>query len=144
MPRKKKEPVLNKVTHWFDLPIYPADIMLVSGYTYDELMAHMKGKKHCKPWIAGLAKDKEKLDNPGWQGYAMCRIVENEHQEKLTLYYLFLRRPFARTDHDFITLSHECLHLCQYILPQYFDRDEENEGEAYVHSYLMQQCLKVL
>jgi len=45
---------------------------------------------------------------------------------------------------DMITLAHECLHLCQRILPIYLDRDQEHEAEAYFHGYLMRECLKII
>ena len=38
-----------------------------------------------------------------------------------------------------ITLAHEMLHVCQEFLPQFLNRDEEMEAEAYFHSYLMEK-----
>ena len=50
---------------------------------------------------------------------------------------------FSNTE-DMITLAHECLHLCQRLLPIYLNRDEEMEGEAYFHSYLMREAVGIL
>lgn len=48
--------------------------------------------------------------------------------------------PDARE--DIFTLSHETTHLCQIFLPQYLNRDEELEAEAYFHNYVMREICR--
>ena len=43
-----------------------------------------------------------------------------------------------------ITLSHECIHICQRILPIYLNRDVEHEAEAYFHDYLMREAVRIV
>jgi hypothetical protein len=41
------------------------------------------------------------------------------------------------------TLAHEVLHLCQEFLPNFLNRDEEMEAEAYFHSHVMYSAYKL-
>jgi hypothetical protein len=41
------------------------------------------------------------------------------------------------------TLAHEMLHVCQEFLPDFLNRNDEMEAEAYFHSYLMESCYKL-
>jgi hypothetical protein len=42
------------------------------------------------------------------------------------------------------TVSHECVHVCQRFLINYFDRDVEIEAEAYFHTYLFENIVDAL
>ncbi len=42
-----------------------------------------------------------------------------------------------------ITVSHEVLHICQFFLTDYLDRNEEAEAEAYFHDNLMREILRI-
>jgi hypothetical protein len=58
---------------------------------------------------------------------------------------MVLGSDFDCTDYeDLITLAHECLHVCQRILPIYLTRDEEHEAEAYFHSHLMRKIIEMI
>jgi hypothetical protein len=61
------------------------------------------------------------------------------------LLLMILPKSFDHTNYEhMITLAHECLHVCQAFLPKYLNRDEEQEAEAYFHSYLMRQIVEFI
>ena len=68
--------------------------------------------------------------------YGMAMMRDGEHG----IYFgLFMREfDFNNTEHH-VVLAHECLHLCQYHLVDFIDRNIEHEAEAYTHSHLMSQ-----
>lgn len=93
--------------------------------------------------MLGLRDDKKLFDSCG---YLACkRIIKNvKTGETKTLFYIFIKGEFKFTDYEMVKLAHECLHICQFSLPDILDRDKENEAEAYLHSHLMHQILKLL
>lgn len=103
--------------------------------TIDEIKAIYK-EQGCINWYSGL---RGVTIGKHCAGMALYRVIKSEH-----LYYLIMPNPFAFTDHEMITLAHECLHLVQYRLDGILDRDREFECEAYLHSHLMSQILEQL
>ena len=70
-------------------------------------------------------------------GVFVARELKEKNQ---TLRLVILRYGFNPTiPNDMRVLAHECLHVCQNLLPKHFVRDEEHEAEAYFHSHLMTQ-----
>lgn len=129
------------VIEWLDTGIFPFSICFSCGFTYKEIMKHFK-KLKADDWASGL-KEYEYLFNPKYNGFAIKNEVFKGKQEK-TLFYLILPNQFEFTDRNYITLAHEIVHLCQFMLPDILKRDKEIEAEAYLHSHIMGQCLTVL
>lgn len=91
-----------------------------------------------KEWREALKHIPEYLFENSW-GVACKREVKG-----VTYTFLFLHKGFDFSDNDYVRLAHEITHLCQFILPDFLDRNREIECEAYFHSYLMTQVLEVI
>lgn len=131
-----------KGVYWFDTGIFPATVMFVFGFTYDELLIELK-KKKAHTWSAALSEDKELMGKSNY--LAMKRCLTNTKTGKSVDHYIIkIREPFKFTDFEYCKLAHEVLHVCQYLLPDILDRTKEHEAEAYLHTYLMKKCLTAL
>jgi len=131
-----------KVLHWLDTGIFPATVMFSCGFKYIEIMKMLKQKK-AEHWISGISEDKALIENGNY--LALKREIENlKTKECKTLYYIIINEDFNFTDYEYCKLAHEVLHICQFFLPDCLDRNREYECEAYLHTHLMQQCLKIL
>lgn len=130
----------DKVFAVIDSGIFNAMILFSCGFSYNELMKHLKSQD-CQDWALAIKDDKDTMaDGDHW---ALKRIVK-EGKATYTYFYIFFRHQFDFSDHSMVVLAHECLHICQFLLPEFLDRDREVECEAYLHSHLMMQCLNVL
>lgn len=134
-----------KVLHWLDTGIFPATIMFSCGFTYDEIMGLLK-KKKADGWIKGIESEEDikLLNNDGSWGTAIKRTIENKKKKQSTTLYYIIVKDFDFSDGDYCKLAHEVLHICQFFLPDVLNRDDEHEAEAYLHTYIMQNCLKIL
>jgi len=122
--------------------IFPVHVSFSVGYTYEEIIAYYK-KIKAHGYALGLNEDKALIDGGTFFALKRTVTIKTSGQES-TYFYLILKRPFEFCDWDMIMLAHECLHLCQFILPEILDRNREYESEAYLHSHLMTQALKLL
>jgi hypothetical protein len=131
-----------KGMYWFDTGIFPATVMFIFGFTYDETIAELK-KKKADTWAMAISEDRELMGNSNY--LAMKRSLENTKTGKFVDHYIIkITEPFKFEDYDYCRLAHEVLHICQYFLPDVLKRDKEHEAEAYLHTYLMQKCLVAL
>jgi len=116
--------------------------MFSCGFEYDEIMKLLKQKK-AEHWDTGISGDKELIDKGNWFG--LRRVIENSKtKESKTLFYIIIKETFDFKDYSYCKLAHEVLHICQFFLPDCLDRNREYECEAYLHTRIMEQCLKVL
>lgn len=131
-----------KILNYLDSGIFPATVMLICGFNHDEVMTHLK-KTKSGTWITAIEGEKEFFDSSTWM--AARRTIENKRtKETRTHYYIYLKDKFDFSDHSMCCLAHEVLHICQFFLPDVLDRNKEREAEAYLHTHLMKQCLKIL
>ena len=131
-----------KVLHWLNTGIFPATVMFSCGFEYDEIMKMLKQKK-ADDWFLGISDSKELIDNGSWFG--LKRVIQNtKTKETKTLYYIIIKECFDFKDYSYCKLAHEVLHICQFFLPDCLDRNREFECEAYLHTHIMNQCLKIL
>lgn len=145
------------VIQLIDLFPYSEDkLLLVSGYSCDEVKGfireHFKVNGGCISSIRNNAKSKRdwldlvdrcddwftQLDKGG-ESYCNGLYAGNDGCEQQLIILKFGFDP-GNSD-DMITLAHEVLHLCQGFLKIYLHRDNEHEGEAYFHSYVMRQIV---
>lgn len=138
-----------KVIEWINFGIFPGLVMFSVGNTHAELIKRLHKKDMDKveaaKWLAGLRDEDGLVNSKLSAGCAMRRVIENKKSgQSVTLFYLILKRFDLRDTDDFVSLAHECLHLCQFYLPYVLDMSKEHEAEAYLHSHLMQQCLKLI
>ena len=137
----KKEKII-KGMYWFDTGIFPATVMFVFGFTYDETIAELK-KKKADTWAMAISDDRKLMEGSNY--LAMKRCLENTKTGNTVDHYIIkIKEPFKFEDNDYCRLSHEITHICQYLLPDILDRLKEHEAEAYLHTYLMRKCLLAL
>lgn len=130
-----------KVLHWLDTGIFPATVMFSCGFDYDELIKLLKRKK-AYDWQEGLGYQEKFIKSSGYCAYAI-ELVNKKGEEK-KLFHIHLNEVFKFTDYEYVKLAHEIVHICQFMLPDILNRDKETEAEAYLHTHLMNQCLKIL
>ena len=129
------EGVTKKAIEFLNTGIFPATVCLIIGMNYKETCRELR-KIGAIEWIGGIGNDKDLFDRAKY--LAMFRPFNGKH-----LYYISMR-DFDFSDYDMCKIAHEVLHICQFFLPDVLDRNREIEAEAYLHSHLMSQCLKVL
>lgn len=137
------KPKQVKVLYWLNTGIFPATIMFSVGFTYDEINKILS-KKKAFDWKLGISNDKQLID--GGNNFSLSRTVykKKDDKDECTLFYIIFKDCFKFNDYDYCKLAHEVLHTCQFLLPRILDRDREYECEAYLHTYIMQQCLAIL
>jgi hypothetical protein len=132
-----------QVLHWLNNGHYPGYVMFSCGFSYDELIKLLRRKK-ADGWVRGIENDKVLFDD----STALCSqrtIKALDGGKDLTLQYIYIKDSFDFSDKAYVTLAHECVHLCQFFLPDInINRDVEIESEAYYHSHIMKQCLDIL
>lgn len=131
-----------KGMYWFDTGIFPATVMFIFGYTYDEVISYCKKKKG-DTWAVALSDDRKLFEESNY--CAFSRTIENNKTGDLKYHYIIkIKERFKFTDYEYAKLAHEVLHICQFMLPGILNRDRETEAEAYLHTYLMRKCLAAL
>lgn len=124
---------------WIDMGIFTPKVMFSVGYDVNEIMAYL-WKIKATGWADALSKDMT-LTKDYW--YGLRRTVEViKTGEKCTYFFIIIPRFDFDNDDDYVKLAHECLHICQFFLPDVLDRNREFECEAYLHTHLFRQCLK--
>jgi hypothetical protein len=143
-------------------PYSSEQLIVVSGYSCDEMLEwykkevgdpksnklseikkFLKEKEEFLNFISDNRGDIDGLDKGGDSVGQGVYIYRQPPGRSYKLRLLILRYGFSPyKPHNMRTLAHEMLHVCQEFLPQFLDRDEEMEAEAYFHSYLMESCYK--
>lgn len=134
----KKAPA--KIMEVIDMGIFPAKVLFVKGFTYEEAVKELTRQK-CKEWKLGISTDKELIKEGTC--LALSRLIEKGKEPPIKLLYIFIP-SFNFSDYDMCKLAHEVLHICQFAMPDFLDMEREFEAVAYVHTYLMRKCLKML
>lgn len=122
--------------------MFSGTLCFSAGFSYDELMVQFK-KTKADGWATALSKDKDFID----QGFAfgLKRTCKNSKTGKTQkFFFLILKECFDFTDYHYCVLAHELIHILQFYLVDVLDRDNEIEAEAYLHTFLMEKCLKVI
>jgi hypothetical protein len=130
-----------KVLSYLDTGIFPATIMFASGMTYAEIAQHLK-KSKAKDWLDCFMFSDVKETMESW--CALRRDMENIKTGEKKVFFYIIIGEFDFSDMAYCKLAHECLHICQFFLPDALDRTKEFEAEAYLHTHLMKQCLTAL
>lgn len=128
--RKKKTTFIK----WLDNGQFHGSICFCYGLTQKEIVAKLK-KEGQKNWAGAL--ELQELNIEGSGRFALRR----RYEEKL-YFFIILVEQFKFTDYEYCMLAHEITHICQFMLPDYLDRDREIECEAYFHTHVMRQCLE--
>lgn len=138
----------KKVIEWIKLGQFGGYLMFSCGNDYNEIMARLcrkdLNKKEAAKWKAGIANEIDLINNKKSWGTALKRVIENKKTgDSVTLFYIIIK-GFDGSSEAFIKLAHECVHICQFFLPDLLDRDREIEAEAYFHTFIMQECIKAI
>lgn len=130
-----------KILDFINFGNYPGYCMVSFGFNYEEICRILKRKK-ADGWLRGIADEKDLFESTS---YLACHreMCNPATKEKANFYYIFFKECFTPTPDNIIYLAHECLHITQYYLPRVLDRNKEHEAEAYFHTHLMRQCLKL-
>lgn len=118
--------------------IFPATICFSHGFSYKQIMKILK-KTKAGIWYDGIYDDKELIEAGTY--FALGRKVIKDGKP-VRLFYIIITDEFSFSDYDYCKLAHEVLHICQFVLPDILNRDREFECEAYLHTHIMEQCLK--
>ncbi len=150
---KRKSPKIIpevKFIEFLNLGSFPGHVLFSVGFSYEELLIQIEknytskkwvAKDGCQEWLLGIKGDDHLKKGSYW---AASRTLEHPEFGVRDLYYIILAKPFDFSDNHMCILAHECLHICQYYLPDVLDRNKEHEAEAYLHTHLMRQCLEYL
>lgn len=116
---------------------FPFDILFTVNMKPIEIREKLKAE--CgEDWIQAFDCTDDFFD--GSWGVAMERSVDGYYH-----YFLSLHKGFKfSSPYDYCKLAHEVLHLCQFALPKFINRDLEFEAEAYTHTHIMDMCLDIM
>ena len=128
---------------------FHGDVMFLYGMNYDEIIASIKklskGKNPIDPdWLMGINSEEDRRVITEAHACALKREKVVDDVVVKTMFYIVIKDKFKFTPDDYITLSHEVVHQCQFYLPYLLNRDVEIEAEAYYHSHIMRQCLRIM
>jgi hypothetical protein len=146
----KNKKTTHKTIAFLNMGNYPGTVMFSVGFTQPELIKQLqknyktgywKPEQGCENWLRGIEKD-DLLKGGVW--FALQRKLYHKKHPAKNLFYILILRPFDFSDGDMCKLAHECLHICQFFLPDILDRNKEYEAEAYLHTHLMSQCLRIM
>ncbi len=144
---KKNKKSSAKYMASLNFGIFPGYCLFTCGFTVPEILSYLDKSslsKEDNTWKDAVSTVADRIlkDNPPYQ---VDKIVSKDTSGKLKVYYiLYIRDKFDFSDLSMCCLAHECLHLCQFYLPDILDRNQEHECEAYLHTHLMTQALSVL
>lgn len=142
---------MTKIVRFLNMGIFPGTVLFSAGFTCKEFYEHIEKnyrtgiwekEKGLATWLEGIRGEEEKFStNNYWASFR--EMIHPKHGTK-RCYYILIFDDFKFTDMEMVKLAHECLHICQFHLPDVLNRNKEIEAEAYLHSHLMSQCLKEL
>jgi hypothetical protein len=140
--KKKKKIKPEGRMRWIDFGIFPGYVLFCYNMEHKQILKELT-KKKADTWEYAIRNDGLFFDSPIWA--AMFReVMSIKTKKKVKLYYIVVPTEFNFTDYDYCRLAHEVLHICQFYLSDILNREQEKEAEAYLHTYLMLECLKVI
>ena len=131
----------DKVLYWLDMGCYPGHTVFVRGFSFDQVRNLMRRKK-ANDWLDAFNFAVLNQSEKGC--WANKTTMENKKTGEVKHYFFIYVHTFSFLDYDYVKLAHEVLHICQFYLPDILDRNKEHEAECYLHTHLMQQCLKIM
>ena len=131
----------KRVIESLDFGIFPGKALFSCGFTPQEISNYLK--KSSPEWYKAYGEIMSELIRTNPKARVDKFFFVTEKQERI-YYNLYIRDPFKFTDHEMAVLAHECVHLCQFHLEDILDIRKEYECFAYLHTHLMEQCLKKL
>ncbi|MCK5020649.1 MAG: hypothetical protein KAS32_26755 [Candidatus Peribacteraceae bacterium] len=143
-----------KAIGWLNSGIFPVTTLFTCGYNHEEVIKKLKQAKRrtskhnpkiVQEWIDVVSfEDCEEMYSDGRDFCQKVKTVNNKTGRDVDYFLIVLTESFNSTREDWLILTHEITHLCQFVLPEFLDRDKEHEAEAYHHNHIMSQCLDLL
>jgi hypothetical protein len=144
-------------------PYSPERVIVVKGFSYDEVVDWFKSEfsttdhkklskiKEYFIWyhdhLDMFKKVQSNIDNALLKESTIAGSYQSADLPNVPgckFRMIILKHDLEITNpHNVITLAHEVLHLCQEYLPIFLDRDEEHEAEAYFHTHIMTNIIKM-
>ena len=118
--------------------IFHGHTLFSCGYSYKQMLNKLNEFEN-KSWFNAINYDKAK---ELFEDCHACCSVEIKDGIKYPI--IFFKYGFKFKKDDYIILAHELVHLNQFYLSEFIDRDKEIECEAYFHTYMMKECLNAL
>lgn len=146
---KKKK--IQKI-EFINFGIFPGHCLFAHQFSYEELIMTIDAEYNSKRWKddepfwklgIGAESDKRLIDYGDYMALSRELVNASKGINK-KLFYLIIKSDFKFTDYEYCKLAHEVVHLCQFYLPDVLDRNKEPEAEAYLHTHIMDQVLKIL
>ena len=128
---------IKHIAFSIDYGVLPGYVMVIinedptDGVKREMKHAEKKGQPGWAQFLSILLK--EEIDHIPW-GHVKRRLVNDVWYSAMIIKKFDITSP-----NDHAALAHECVHLCQFHLPDFFDRNMEVEFEAYTHTHLMKQ-----
>lgn len=141
MKKSPKKKVSKSKIRYINCEVFPVTVMFSVKNRHAEIIKHLK-KHKASEWIAAIDGE-EDFWNSTYM-HASKRDIRTKAGKMKSFFFLQIRDDFDFSDDMMCDLAHECVHLCQFIMPLFLDRNKEIEAEAYFHSFLMGKCLKIL
>lgn len=129
----------TKVISWLNMGSFPGYTMFILGFSFDQVKKHLK-KKKATEWLDAF--EWAIKENTGSGCWANQMTLENKKTKVVKQYFIIYLPSFDFSDYAYAKLAHECLHICQFYLPDILDRNKEHEAECYLHTHLMMQIMK--
>jgi hypothetical protein len=125
--------------------IFPTHILLIVNMNFKELKQKLLNNND-EHWFNPIQFDKKNINN---SNCALLRPYFNHNGTNINYFYIVLNNinynsTGTISQDDYIAISHEIVHICQFLLPIYLDRNKEHEAEAYLHSYIFNNILSLL
>jgi hypothetical protein len=140
--KKRKTSKVKKGLKFLNFGIFPGNLLFCYNLNHFEIMIELAKLKADK-WAYAIMNEQALINQSNW--LALSReLVDKKTGEASKYYYIIISSNFEDIDYDYAKLAHEVLHVCQFFLPEVLDRNKEREAEAYLHTHLMMQCLKVI
>lgn len=130
-----------KLLHWLNHGSYPGYTVLILGFKFDEVKRLMR-KKKAMDWLDAFEWTIKQQSEKGC--WVQKTTLENLKTGEVKHFFFIYLHSFDFSDYAYAKLAHECLHFCQFFLPDILDRNKEHEAECYLHTHMMMQCLNAI
>lgn len=125
---------------WLDFGIFFGGILFSHGLSNEEIIIDLK-KVKAKEWLDAFNYANKTREFSNWCAHRTTYTSEGKEKH---FSFIIIKDQFDFSDDHYTKLAHEVLHICQFTLPDYLNRDREFECEAYLHTHIMTQCLQAI
>jgi hypothetical protein len=125
---------------WLNFGIFYGGIVFCHGLSNEEILADLT-KVKATEWKDAFNYANKSKEFSNWCASTTTCTIKGKEK---VFSFIVIKEQFDFSDEHYAKLAHEVLHICQFTLPDYLNRDREYECEAYLHTHIMTQCLKAI